>query len=318
VPRGTVKTLRAVALDFRAAGVGSNGNGGPGGGAMISTPVSIGNGAWDPKIILGDATVYEDGSTFFRVPARTPIYFQLLDEKGRMVQTMRSWSTLQPGENGACVGCHEDKNQTPASHLPITLAVQAGVETLKPFYGPPRGFSFLGEVQPMLDAKCASCHNGEKKEKEVPYDLSAREVEDIGAKRKWTQAYLALTHAWPDDKENNAGWRGRDGDPMVNWVSAQSAPPMQPPLSVGSNRSRLMELLDKGHEKVSLSREELDKLAAWIDLSVPFCGDYTEANTWTPEEIEKYQRYAAKRRTLAEEDQSNISQWLQSNPALRP
>jgi hypothetical protein len=39
VARGTVKTLRVVALDFRAAGVGNNNNGGPGGGAMVSTPV---------------------------------------------------------------------------------------------------------------------------------------------------------------------------------------------------------------------------------------------------------------------------------------
>ena len=93
---------------------------------------------------------------------------------------------------------------------------------------------------------------------------------------------------------------------------------MLPPYSAGSNRSRLIELLDKGHEKVQLSREELDKLAAWIDLGVPFCGDYTEANTWTPEEIEKYQRYFDKRRTLAEEDQANIRQWLQSDSALRP
>ena len=31
VPRGTVKTLRVIALDFRAAGIGSNANAGPAG-----------------------------------------------------------------------------------------------------------------------------------------------------------------------------------------------------------------------------------------------------------------------------------------------
>ena len=60
VPRGTIKKLRVVAIEFRAAGVGSNGNSGPAGAAMSSTPLSIGNGCWDPKIILGDATVYEE------------------------------------------------------------------------------------------------------------------------------------------------------------------------------------------------------------------------------------------------------------------
>ncbi len=138
VPRGTVKRVRVVSLDFRAAGIGSNRNGGPGGGALISTPVAIGNGTWDPKIILGDATVYDDGSAMFRVPARTPIYFQLLDQRGRMIQSMRSWTTLQPGENASCVGCHEHKNQTPLTHPPVTIAIGRGVEQLRPFCDEPR------------------------------------------------------------------------------------------------------------------------------------------------------------------------------------
>ena len=34
------------------------------------------------KTVLGEAQVYEDGSAFFALPARTPVYFQALDEKG--------------------------------------------------------------------------------------------------------------------------------------------------------------------------------------------------------------------------------------------
>ena len=307
VPRGTVKTLRVVSLEFRAAGIGSNGNGGPGGGALISTPVAVGNGAWDPKVILGDATVHDDGSVFFRVPARTPVYFQLLDEKGRLVQTMRSWTTIQPGENAACVGCHEHKNSTPLADLPLTAALRAGTEDLKPFYGERRGFSFAREIQPILDRKCVACHKGEN---DTPYDLTPAPVEDPGAKRKWSRAYLALTHARPDDQAQASGWRGQAENPLVNWVSAQSAPPMLAPYSAGSNRSKLIELLDQGHEDVTLSREDLDKLAAWIDLGVPFCGDYTEAHAWTPQEVEKYQRYFTKRQTLAAEEQTNIAEWI--------
>ena len=46
-------------------------------------------------------------------------------------------------------------------------------------------------------------------------------------------------------------------------------------------------MLDAGHEDATVSREDLDKLAAWIDLGVPYCGDYTEAGAWTPAEHEK-------------------------------
>lgn len=305
VPRGTVKTLRVVALDFRAAGVGNNGNGGPGGGAMISTPVAIGNGVWDPKIVLGDVTVHPDGSAFFKAPARTPLYFQLLDEKGRMVQSMRSWVTLQPGENSACVGCHENKNTAPPALNYPAKALLAGAEAIKPFYGPPRGFSFAQEIQPILDAKCVSCHDGQKTN---VCNLAATKLRDQGAKREWTQAYLTLTHAKPDERKgtNTSGWRGDPDHKMVNWISSASVPTALPPYSAGANRSTMFELLDKGHLDVKLSKEELDKLAAWVDLGVPFCGDYTEANTWDEAEKAKYQRYFDKRKRLAEEERQSL------------
>jgi hypothetical protein len=269
VPRGTVKTLRVVGLDFRVAGIGSNRNGGPGGGALVSTPIAIGNGAWDPKIILGDATVHDDGSVFFSLPARTPVYFQLLDEQGRMVQTMRSWTTLQPGENASCVGCHEHKNSTPAAGLPLTAAIGVGAEPLRPFYGETRGFSFQREIQPILDRKCVSCHSPDGGD--AP-NLTGKEVADAGAKRRWNEAYLSLTNSHLE--KNRACWIGDADHPLVNWVSSQSAPPVLAPYSAGAATSKLIQLLADGHEGVELSREEMDKLCAWIDLGVPFCGDY--------------------------------------------
>lgn len=297
VPRGAVKTLRVVALDFRAAGIGENGNGGPGGGALVSTPIAIGNGAWDVKTILGDAQVYEDGSAAFRLPARTPVYFQLLDSRGRCVQTMRSWTTLQPGEHASCVGCHEHKNSTPVAAKRLPIAIANGPQRLAPFYGEPRGFSFPREIQPILDRRCVSCHSGPDGD---PPPLTGRVIRDPVAKRNWTTAYLRLTHAQPDEKGRRAGaWRGDPDHPLLNWVSAQSAPTQLPPYSAGSARSKLLEILDQGHEGVELSREELDKLAAWIDLGVPFCGNYLEAHAWTAAEWEKYVHYANKRERLA-------------------
>ncbi len=160
VPRGSIKKLRAIGLEYRAAGVGNNGSSGPGGDALVCTPISIGNGSWDVKVVLGDATVYSDGSAFFEVPARLPIYFQALDERNHVVQTMRSWSTLMPGENQSCVGCHESKNTAPpTARSAASLALKAGPQKLTPFYGPARGFSFPKEIQPILDRHCIRCHN---------------------------------------------------------------------------------------------------------------------------------------------------------------
>jgi hypothetical protein len=337
VPRGTIKRLRVVTLDFRAAVIGGNGSGGPGGAAFISTPIAIGNGAWDAKIVLGDAEVYDDGSAFFTVPARTPVYFQALDDKGRAVQTMRSWSTLQPGETQSCVGCHENKNAAPPPQR-STLALKAGAQALAPFHGPPRGFSFAKEIQPILDRKCVSCHNDREAaaklfssdprkqpataaaaDSKKVFSLLGAEVLDPTAKRKWSDAYLVLTQSYPDERrkkkpsdaecgcERFRGWfEGR----LVNWAGTQSVVSMLPPYYAGSSKSELIAMLERGHRGVTLTREEMEKLCAWIDLFVPFCGDYKEAHAWTEPELARYDHYYEKRRRMEAIERANIEAFI--------
>ncbi len=299
IPRGAAKALRVVALDYRAAGVGSNSSGGEAGGALSSTPPAIGNGSWDVKRVLGQAPIHGDGSAAFTVPARVPVYFQVLDATGRVIQTMRSWSTLHPGESFACVGCHEPKNCAPPATT--TSAGSAPPVDLAP-NGLPPGFSFAKEVQPILDRHCVRCHDGAREEKgrRLP-DLTGRPARDGAAKRVWTRSYVILTGSeaqeHEEDEQRQRAYIGRSG-PRVNWVQAQSAPPMKPPYDSGAARSGLMARLDGGHSGVRLSRAEMDTIACWIDLAVPFCGDYREAGLWSQKEMDHYDRYAAKRRVM--------------------
>jgi hypothetical protein len=316
IERGRVKALRVVELDFRAAGIGENGSAGPAGDALSSTPPSVRNATWDVKKVLGTTPVYDDGSAMFTVPARTPVYFQLLDAKNHVVQSMRSWSTLQPGETFACVGCHEAKGETASPEGGVTTAVRRGARALEPFYGPPRGFSFPREIQPIFDKHCIGCHDdrtavprpekraakadarpapaaptpdGAKKSFSL---LDARTL-DAGSKRMWSDSYLALT-------------RGGTPNRLVNWLNVQSIPPMLPPYFAGAARSELVTLLEKGHYEVKLTCEEMDKIACWIDLLVPFCGDYTEANAWNEAEKKKYAHFLAKRERMAAIERGNI------------
>ncbi|HOW72142.1 MAG TPA: hypothetical protein PKY77_16205 [Phycisphaerae bacterium] len=340
IPRGTVKKLRVVALEYRAAGIAHNCNRGPAGEALVCTPVSIGNGSWDTKTVLGEARVYEDGSAMFAVPARTPVYFQAVDDRGYVVQTMRSWSTLQPGERLGCVGCHESKNSVAGARASgASAAIKAGLERLTGFYGPPRGFSYRKEIQPILDRHCVGCHNlaspapwrgefssGMDEGSGAADDLAKRafslrgdEILDATAKRKWAESYLALTRIKPQSTLDCVDtWAGQPSD-LVNWVSAQSEPSMLPPYSAGAARSGLMTLLEEGHNGVQLSREERDKIACWIDLLVPFCGDYLEANAWSDEEVAKYRHFLAKRKGMQEEEQRNIAEWIaaRERPTVR-
>jgi len=309
VARGTAKKLRVVSLEFRPAGIGWNSSGGPAGGAMSSTPISVGNGSWDVKIILGDAKVHRDGSALFTVPARTPVYFQVLDENGCAIQTMRSWSTLQPGETFSCAGCHESKNAAPMPEGKATMAMKAGAQDLEPFYGAPRGFSFPKEIQPIIDRKCVTCHNGVSVDS--PFSLTSRENIDIEAKRKWSDSYLALTHAKSKGRSARVAYSGLTNN-IVNWAGAQSVPEMLPPYFAGAAKSSLIAMLAKGHKKVKLGAWELEKFAAWIDLYVPYCGDYTEANAWSEEEAKRYDHFLDKRRKIEEIEKKNIEEFINS------
>ena len=140
-------------------------------------------------------------------------------------------------------------------------------------------------------------HTGQTQEKK-PFSLLGRGKLDKRAKRVWSEAYLALTK------------RGKSSA-LVNWISAQSAPPMLRPYHAGAAKSKLMVMLEKGHEKTKLSREELAKIACWIDLLVPYCGDYREANAWSEAEKRKYDHFENKRRGMQAVEQENIRRLIQ-------
>ena len=121
---------------------------------------------------------------------------------------------------------------------------------------------------------------------------------DKQAGRIWSDAYLALT--------NN----GKPETGPVRWLNVQSIPPMLPPYFAGAVKGPLIEMLENGHNDVTLTREEMEKIACWIDLLVPYCGDYLEANCWDEGELKKYLHYQAKRDNMARLEAENIKKLI--------
>ena len=181
---------------------------------------------------------------------------------------------------------------------------------------PPRGFSFAKDVQPILERRCVRCHSPHSNAG-IP-DLTGKPVRDQLSCRDWSRAYLSLTQARRvsppfnhlaiphqlEPKYLNGNMHDPNGrwvaDPYakngyVNWVSSASEPTLIPPLTYGSRTSRLFtERLDKGHAK-GITDEEKRVLACWVDLSVPFCGDYEEAAVWSEKDRAFWSYYAKKR-----------------------
>ncbi|MDD3587584.1 MAG: hypothetical protein PHQ75_10420, partial [Thermoguttaceae bacterium] len=341
VPKGTIKSLRVVTFEVRCAGVGDNRNHGCGGSALISTPVSINNGSWDVKRVLGTVPVEKDGSAFFEVPSQIPVYFQLLDAQEDVVQTMRSWSTLQPGEFFACIGCHEGKENT-MINLSSATSIALSKRPAKP--NPPfkpaagvlqnAGFSFVRDVQPILDTHCVSCHTGgtQPDGSAAPFSLLGNEYVYVppqpdkanpNAKlppvpswvksgRRFSQAYMNLTN-----------FGDREHARSVFWLDVQSGPPMLPPYTAGAFKSPLVQLFrnperDAHHKDVKLSAAESRVLALWIDLLVPFCGDYREENNWTERQSAEYAYYEQKKDEMSALVQENVKQKIQVDRGQAP
>jgi len=145
VPRGTDKSLRVYRYEYGPRHKGGH----------YSMGMEAG---WDAKQILGTVPVEQDGSASFKVPANTPFAVQPLDQEGKALQLMRSWTVAMPGEHLSCVGCHESQNMPPLAR-PAIATVREPSE-IQPFYGPERGFGFARDVQPVLDKYCVACHDG--------------------------------------------------------------------------------------------------------------------------------------------------------------
>ncbi len=88
-------------------------------------PVVSCGATYAPKRVWGYADVEADGSAHFLVPPQVPIYFMALDERGRAVQRMRSFTHLMPGERQSCVGCHANRNYITPNTTARPLAAHA-------------------------------------------------------------------------------------------------------------------------------------------------------------------------------------------------
>ena len=81
---------------------------------------------------------------------------------------------------------------------------------------------------------------------------------------------------------------------------------MLPPYFIGSAKSPLMDYLEPSHYNVDVSELEKRTVACWIDLLIPFCGSYADANQWSAIEKITYLYYLQKRRMNAEAEMNDV------------
>jgi hypothetical protein len=201
------------------------------------------------KASLGLVPVEADGSASFYAPAGKVLYFEALDENFNELQRMRSVVQLQPGEQRSCVGCHENRQST--APLRPSLAARRLPSTIEPPSWGSESLAYERVVQPVWDAQCVRCHNASDKR---GFDLTGT----LDAERLPASYRTLIRGGWVHYFDYRYGLR--------HWKAE--------PLSFGTVKSRLWQVLDAGHYDVKLTRDQMHRVKCWIDLNCPLWPDY--------------------------------------------
>jgi hypothetical protein len=221
-PQGTIRQLRLVGIPVKTH-------------PTMNYP-SIGLTRDDPgKFVMGTVPVEADGSAYFRVPSGVAFFLQALDEEGIAVQTMRSATSVQPGQTFSCIGCHEPRNTSPPSENPMALARAPSQITPGPEGSWPLDYQAL--VGPVLEKHCVRCHkpgtDGEK------FELTPE------------KSYESLVAYGSPSLRDHVLTRYNEGRSLAGAGAART--------------SALLQLLRAGHYDVRITRGDLDRLATWMD-----------------------------------------------------
>lgn len=203
------------------------------------------------RMLLGTVPVEQDGSAYFRAPAKKPLYFQAVDASGRAVQSMLSVVYLQPGERRSCVGCHEPPGTAPARRE--VAAFRRPPSSIRPGPDGSLPFGYPRLVQPVLDRHCVRCHDGSTGPEKSNLVLTGEP--DGNKALAWSKSYVNLK-------------------PYLGLAMLTVSRPGE----ATADRSKLAAILtgEKHGKYVKVPDRDLRILYLWLDANAPFCGTYEE------------------------------------------
>jgi hypothetical protein len=209
------------------------------------------------RAVLGTVPVESDGSAYFSLPVEIPVYFQVLDERGLAIQSMRSDTYVHPGEQLLCRGCHEPRNVAPGVPQGVPLAFRRLPSAIQRDVDGSNPFSFPRLVQPVLDRNCVACHDTE------PEALDLR-------KGTWEKENGYRYTSYRNLREY-AFFYGVFNTKYDPWTDPRTTPGQ-----FGARASRLYSVLIQGHYDVRLSKEDLYRITLWLDCNSDFFGSYED------------------------------------------
>lgn len=143
----------------------------------------FGTTEFDGQSMYGEIDLRPDNSFAAKVPGNVPFHIQLVDKFAMSVANEPIWISGRAGEQRSCGGCHENRTDTTLIPPGVPASVLAGAVDLDvprkdriapqafvrdasgnvPAAATVRGVPWDKAVQPILDAKCVSCHGPDNK-----------------------------------------------------------------------------------------------------------------------------------------------------------
>ncbi|MDR0536196.1 MAG: hypothetical protein LBG65_07645, partial [Puniceicoccales bacterium] len=208
------------------------------------------------------------------------------DKDHRALQTMKSFTGVQPGETRACFGCHEQKMNAVGSKA-IGLAMRKPPASITPVPWEDITVGYERYVQPTLDKYCGKCHadTSAKPNKATQTFNSRLRPGHLGFK----EPYLTLTGnpTWFRPYEgvpaftNTKGGFGWADTIIVEGYNGNDTAAYRtyPAMTRLSYKSRLIKRLagekvtpDDKHPLIRVDDNALLRAILWVDAMTPYSG----------------------------------------------
>ena len=207
-------------------------------------------GTFTLERLYGSVPVTPEGSAYFNLPPNRAFLFLAMDKDGHCVKRMHSFTSVMPGERTTCIGCHEERTETPNADDRDRLfrLMRSAPVNPEPVAGYPDIFSFPRDIQPILDKYCLECHNPD------------REEGGFNASGHWNPVY---TFSYMQ-----MSWRKMFGDnrnrPRSNFD----------PYEIGTGSSTLLKMIEEHHQGVNMDEKDVKMIRLWLDAGANYAGTY--------------------------------------------
>jgi hypothetical protein len=194
------------------------------------------------RMALGIVPVEADGSVHCEAPVGKTLYFQLLDEQGMAVHSMRSATYIHPGESLVCQGCHEDKWRSVPQPRGLPAALQRPPSKIVPEVDSGAlPFNFIELVKrPVFDPQCVACH---AKQPGAP-DMSYMSLARFDRAFSYPSEYDSLTLLGVGGSRTTPGRFGARASGIMKSLATKDY-----------------------HKDVQLSADQRRRLTLWLDLN---------------------------------------------------